>query len=762
MQDQSSDPKSEQNLAAAAEPQTSQVYSTRRRSTRLQVAIPIILHWQDESGIAHVEKAFTLMVSRHGAEIAAPSKVDVGAEVEVENQGLKRSAKCRVVWARDRRSPNSPFEAGVALLGTENVWGVKFPPQDWEIAENSENGETEPRSSQQSSDETAKSPGLSTADSLSSEQSIVVSQDNSGFASEASEYDEDESAESGMVFEMTRFATHRLRQAQDEAAAEAAEAALRDRLERGAEEIGQLVAEARERAQQYWDERKKEADLLVAQSVNSAASVLRQAADDSAQALQDQVANLRTEYAKLAEDAAHARAEVSSSLNEELRNKDDVMRATEELGKVRAEVKSLLSNREQDKNELGKAFEETANARNEAAALLKKSQGSRDELKQAADDAAKARAEAAALLEEGKRGREDFLKLQEELRQSLSASHASAVGELTHQLAGVRAEMADITEHSLSALRRQGDDAMVRVNAETNKVKDDLEHLAADYRTSLSESSATLQDGFRHYLDLQVDVWKNETNATVKEIKESTLAELKQGLQGAADATLESAGAHLQRQVEDTRDLLGKELADTRQAAVEEARRQFAAESRQMKEDSEAFSIELRNMARTAREETEAHLRAVSQQAVDAIRAENSRLGDDWRESAKGIFHEAAEKELQSFQTRLHETLDAMRSPVLEQIEKQAQELKERAVKDAADAIHQQIGLGAVVLKEWADQATSRLEAGFQRQMADFEKRLVEGSQAMIERNHQAAEADVEALRRRLLEAAHLLERPGE
>ena len=103
-----------------------------------------------------------------------------------------------------------------------------------------------------------------------------------------------------------------------------------------------------------------------------------------------------------------------------------------------------------------------------------------------------------------------------------------------------------------------------------------------------------------------------------------------------------------------------------------------------------------------------------------------------------------------------------MRGPVLEQVEKQAQDLKERAVKDAADAIHQQIGLGAVVLKEWADQAVARLEAGFQRQMAEFEKRLAEGSQAMIERNRRDTEADVDALRQRLLEAARLLERSGQ
>jgi hypothetical protein len=105
-----------------------------RRSTRLPMAIPITVSGIDARGGTFKENTFTLSINRHGAEIATNRQLALGGEILVQNMSLGRTVKAKVVRVHGKRSPRTPFEVCVELREAENIWGVRFPPEDWEAS----------------------------------------------------------------------------------------------------------------------------------------------------------------------------------------------------------------------------------------------------------------------------------------------------------------------------------------------------------------------------------------------------------------------------------------------------------------------------------------------------------------------------------------------------------------------------------------------------------------------------------------------------
>jgi hypothetical protein len=105
---------------------------TARRSKRVPLAIPIILAGEDRSGNVFQESTRTTIVSKHGAEITTTQELVPGAVVTIENRSLALGATATVVSIGKRRSPGEPVEIGVQLIKAANVWGIIFPPDDWE------------------------------------------------------------------------------------------------------------------------------------------------------------------------------------------------------------------------------------------------------------------------------------------------------------------------------------------------------------------------------------------------------------------------------------------------------------------------------------------------------------------------------------------------------------------------------------------------------------------------------------------------------
>jgi hypothetical protein len=103
-----------------------------RRSTRLAIAIPITLSGKDAAGNSFKENTRTIVVNKHGAKIVTTHQLELGAEVEIDNRALGLTARAGVVWTSDQRTPQKVFEAGIQLFKAQDIWGIEFPPEDWQ------------------------------------------------------------------------------------------------------------------------------------------------------------------------------------------------------------------------------------------------------------------------------------------------------------------------------------------------------------------------------------------------------------------------------------------------------------------------------------------------------------------------------------------------------------------------------------------------------------------------------------------------------
>ena len=103
-----------------------------RRSTRLAIAIPIAFSGKSSGGAAFKENTRTITINRQGAKVATMQALTLGAEVLIENRHLGTSARANVVWLGERKGPKDSVEIGVQLVEASNIWGIEFPPEDWQ------------------------------------------------------------------------------------------------------------------------------------------------------------------------------------------------------------------------------------------------------------------------------------------------------------------------------------------------------------------------------------------------------------------------------------------------------------------------------------------------------------------------------------------------------------------------------------------------------------------------------------------------------
>jgi len=106
--------------------------AARRRSTRLAIAIPIAISGKDTGGHTFKENSRTVVINKHGAKILTFHQLGMGAEITIENRALGRAARAAVVWIGDRPSSKDAMEVGIQLINAENIWGIEFPPDDWQ------------------------------------------------------------------------------------------------------------------------------------------------------------------------------------------------------------------------------------------------------------------------------------------------------------------------------------------------------------------------------------------------------------------------------------------------------------------------------------------------------------------------------------------------------------------------------------------------------------------------------------------------------
>ena len=103
-----------------------------RRSTRLTISIPVTIRGKDADGKTFMEKSHSVSVSKHGGTIETASPLKAGMAVSIENPKLGKTAQASVVLVMDKLGPSGLRQVAVALTEPQNIWGIDFPPFDWE------------------------------------------------------------------------------------------------------------------------------------------------------------------------------------------------------------------------------------------------------------------------------------------------------------------------------------------------------------------------------------------------------------------------------------------------------------------------------------------------------------------------------------------------------------------------------------------------------------------------------------------------------
>jgi c-di-GMP-binding flagellar brake protein YcgR len=101
-------------------------YRERRRTLRVSLSLPVIVHGQNETGDKFCIRATTFSINQQGALIALEENVVPGQSLLMVNENTSRSAEMRV--AHVRRERDGKCYVGVEFVNPDaNFWKMTFP-----------------------------------------------------------------------------------------------------------------------------------------------------------------------------------------------------------------------------------------------------------------------------------------------------------------------------------------------------------------------------------------------------------------------------------------------------------------------------------------------------------------------------------------------------------------------------------------------------------------------------------------------------------
>ena len=112
-------------------------YAQKRRSSRIEKAIPLAVQGVDASRAPFLEEVTTLAISCHGCSYQMKREVLPGAIVVLDmGQHTKGNpewpARARVKYIQKLNSSTNPaYGIAVEFESAGNIWGIPSPPEDW-------------------------------------------------------------------------------------------------------------------------------------------------------------------------------------------------------------------------------------------------------------------------------------------------------------------------------------------------------------------------------------------------------------------------------------------------------------------------------------------------------------------------------------------------------------------------------------------------------------------------------------------------------
>ncbi len=110
-------------------------YAQKRRSTRLEQAIPLVVQGVGALREPYQEQVSTTSVSCHGCSYLSKHEVIQGETVYIDlpaqNGAAGTTSRARVKWVQKTNSKDRGYQIAVELDIAGNIWGIPAPPEDW-------------------------------------------------------------------------------------------------------------------------------------------------------------------------------------------------------------------------------------------------------------------------------------------------------------------------------------------------------------------------------------------------------------------------------------------------------------------------------------------------------------------------------------------------------------------------------------------------------------------------------------------------------
>ncbi len=101
-----------------------------RRSQRLFLNIPVVVHRQENEGPPFYEGTKTLVVSAHGALLTLAANVTPDQRLVLQNVLSGQEEECRVVFTDKKLT--GPTQVAIEFTHpAPKFWHIAFPPADW-------------------------------------------------------------------------------------------------------------------------------------------------------------------------------------------------------------------------------------------------------------------------------------------------------------------------------------------------------------------------------------------------------------------------------------------------------------------------------------------------------------------------------------------------------------------------------------------------------------------------------------------------------
>jgi hypothetical protein len=114
----------------AASREASWFASTRRRSQRVVMKIPVKVFSAREANAAFEEDTYTLVINAHGASFLLSRQINKGEPLFLRNLQTSAMQECMIVHVSDPQG-NSLEVAVEFIVPNPSFWQVRFPPEDW-------------------------------------------------------------------------------------------------------------------------------------------------------------------------------------------------------------------------------------------------------------------------------------------------------------------------------------------------------------------------------------------------------------------------------------------------------------------------------------------------------------------------------------------------------------------------------------------------------------------------------------------------------